>query len=155
MDVSNGAGKPAVHFLGEWGLLIASAQPRLDMPHGHACVESGKAGGERGGGIAMHKDKVGLLLLQHALETREDIAGDVVQILSGLHDVQIVLRHDVEQIEHLVQHLPVLRGDANDGLNLTSTGLQALDQRRHLDGFRAGAKNEHDFHRFPSLSSAW
>ena len=87
-----------------------------------------------------------LAALQHALEAQEDVAGDVEQVLPGLHDVEVVLGHDVEQLEHLVQHFAVLCGHAHHGFNLASSGLQALHQRRHLDGFGAGAENDHDFH---------
>jgi len=60
--------------------------------------------------------------IDRGAEALERGGGDVGQPLPGAHQVEIAVRADREQLKHLVQHLPVLRGHA--------------DQRRDARGFR-------------------
>jgi hypothetical protein len=50
------------------------------------------------------------------LQALQYVAGDIGEVLSGLHDVQVVVRLDIKKIEHLVQHLAMLCCDADDAL---------------------------------------
>ena len=52
-----------------------------------------------------------------------------------------MIRHDLEEGEDLVEHLAVLRRDADDAGQVWMAGAERLDDRRHLDRFRAGAEN--------------
>ena len=53
----------------------------------------------------------GLQLFEHRVEVGEDIGGQLGQALVGFHQVQVDCGVDVEQVQHLVQHLAVLGGD--------------------------------------------
>ena len=57
-----------------------------------------------------------------------------------------MVRTNGEQFEHLVEHLAVLGGDADKRLKPWRRGEAAYD-RRHLDGFGAGAKDRQNAHR--------
>jgi len=52
---------------------------------------------------------------------------------------------DLEQVKDLVEHLAVLRRDADAGLEI-GLPCEQLDQRSHLDGFRTRPKNSQYFH---------
>jgi hypothetical protein len=72
---------------------------------------------------------------------------DVEQILPRPHDVQIVIGTDMEQVQHLVEHLAVLGGDADQALKPAGMSFQLLDDRRHLDRLGAGTEYGDDlFH---------
>ena len=92
----------------------------------------------------MDQDHAGLLLLDDPLKALKHPGGDVGEGLAGLHNVQVIVRHNLKGIQHLVQHLPVLGSDAHQGFKL-GAGLELFDQGGHFDGFGPGAEHQHDF----------
>lgn len=56
--------------------------------------------------------------------------------------MEIVIGGHAEHLEHLVEHLAVLAGGADDRLELLGTGLQLPHERVHLDGLWADAEDE-------------
>jgi hypothetical protein len=72
-------------------------------------------------------------------EAFERGGGDVGQPLPGPHQVEVAVRADGEQLKHLVQHLSVLRGHADQRRDARRL-RQALDDGRHLDCLRARAE---------------
>lgn len=65
---------------------------------------------------------------------------NICQILSGPHLIQVKIRPDTKQLQHLVQHFPMLGSHANLAVDLRMLG-QRLNQGSHLDCFRAGTKH--------------
>jgi hypothetical protein len=112
----------------------------LDVSDRDPLVVGGQGAGQCGGGVAVHQHEVGLFHRQHRAQTLQHVRGEIREILPGLHQVQVVIRPDVEQLQDLVQHLPVLRGHADAGIH-TLGALQGLDHRGHLDGLRARAED--------------
>ena len=55
------------------------------------------------------------------------------------------MRADVEGVENLVEHHPVLSRYTHSGFETIHTGLELLYQRRHLHRLRPGTKNHQDF----------
>ena len=51
---------------------------------------------------------------------------------------------DLEELQDLAQHPPVLDRDAQPGIDLRVLG-QGPHHRRHLDGVRAGTEHGQDF----------
>ena len=150
MQVGNVAHQLAVHLLREWGVLVPGAQAGLHMTHLDLMVESGQSTGKGGGGVAMDQHQVGLGLLQHPLHAQQALGGDGGQGLPGLHNVQVILRLESENVQHRVQHLAVLRGNTADRGDV-GPALKLLHQGGHLDGLRPGAENGHNtdlFHFF-------
>lgn len=76
-------------------------------------IESSQCGGEGGGGISVNEYVVRLLLLQHVFQPAEHAGGDVVEGLPAFHDVEVVVHRQMEEIDHLIEHLAVLRGEAD------------------------------------------
>ena len=70
VEIGEGVGQGAVHFLGVRGGGIARPQPRFHMAHGNPAVEGGQRGGEGGGGVAVNQDPVGLEIGEHAVHAR-------------------------------------------------------------------------------------
>ena len=59
-----------------------------------------------------------------------------------LHEVQVNVGCNAEDIQHLVQHLAVLGRDASTHLKLLRAGLQGANHGGHFDGFGPRAKND-------------
>ena len=64
-----------------------------------------------------------------------------IQRLRGLHQVQVEVRLDEKEVEHLVQHLAMLGRDADVDAE-AGVGLKGAHQRSELDGLGPGAENE-------------
>ena len=133
----------AVHLLREGGVLVPGAQAGLHMAHRDLAVEGRQGPGEGGGGVPVNQHQVGPGLLQHPLHAQQALGGDGGQGLPGLHDVEIVIGRQAENLQHRIQHFPVLGGDAADGLDVRPL-LQLQHQGGHLDGLRPGAEDGHD-----------
>ena len=103
----------------------------------------------------MDQNQVGLCLLKDLLHAQQALTGNGGECLPGFHDIEIVLRRELENMQHGVQHLPVLGGHTAQALN-ARPALQLLHQRRHFDGLRPGAEDGHHtdcFHRSSPLSA--
>jgi hypothetical protein len=64
------------------------------------------------------------------------------QGLAGEHEVEIVIRLDVEDFEDLVEHSAVLCGSAHNGAKFRRPGPEVENERREFDGFRARSENQ-------------
>ena len=135
----------AVELLRPGAVDIVRAQAGLDVAHGDLQVEACERGGKAGRGVTMYEHDVGPLVLEDRLELEQHVARDVEQRLARLHDRQVVVGRNVEDAQHLVEHLTVLAGHGDDSLELIPARLQLVDERAHLDGLRAGAEDEHHF----------
>ena len=93
--------------------------------------------------ISMNKDDIRLRFIQHIAQPKEYTGSHVVQVLTLLHDVQVIIRIHSENLQHLIQHLPMLPRYADYCLECFRMLLELLDQRAHLNGLRAGSENKH------------
>ena len=91
----------------------------------------------------MHQYKIWPCLVEHISHTGQDSGCHVIEILPLFHDVKVVVRSDVENLQHLVQHLAVLAGYTDSGLELVWMFLKLLHQRGHLYRLRSGAEYKH------------
>jgi hypothetical protein len=69
----------------------------------------------------------------------------VNQILFRPHQCQIVIGHKLEEAQYFIQHVAVLAGHAENGMDRLG-GSERLDHRRHLDRFWPGTENDQNFH---------
>lgn len=135
----------AVELLGPGAVDVVRAQACLDVPHGDLQVEARERGGEAGRGVAVDQDYVGPLVLEDGPELEQHAARHVEQRLARLHDRKVVVGRHTENAQHLVEHLAVLAGHGDDGLELIRARPQLVDERAHLDRLRAGSEDEHYF----------
>ena len=143
-----------VHFLGVRRILVVGPEPRLHVAHRHLVVEGRQGPGEGGGGVPVDQDHIRLQCVDGLIHAGEALAGDGAEGLPGGHDVQVPVRLQAKDLQHAVQHFPMLGGDAADRLYLLPRG-QLLHQGGHLDGLRPGAEHAHNaqlFHVSPPLS---
>ena len=69
-------------------------------------VESGKSGREGRRRVAVDKDVIRFFLLQYIFQAAEDAGGDVIERLSALHDVEIIVDRQSEEVDDLIEHFP-------------------------------------------------
>lgn len=137
----------SVHLFGPRAVDVVGAQTGLDVAHGYLLVVGGQGGQGRCGGVAMYQHHVGFRLLQNAAHSEQDARGEVVEILSGLHEVEVVVGTDAEDVEYLVEHLAVLSGDADEHAEMLRSPLQLHHHGSHLDGLRTSTEDdEYGFH---------
>ena len=58
----------------------------------------------------MHEDYVGSERIEDTVKPLKHSAGYAAEALPRAHEVEIEVGNDVEQLEHLIEHLPVLCG---------------------------------------------
>src|SRR5258708_37501647 len=102
-----------VHFLREWAELVARAQTGFDMPDTNFLLKRDKRGRERCGGVPLNKKPVGPDFAQHRWQRLENARGELQRCLVFLHEIQIVVGSDGKYTQHLIEHVSMLRGDAD------------------------------------------
>ena len=95
----------------------------------------------------MYQYDIRTYLFQDGFNVVENIGRNIKQRLLVLHNRQVIVRNDLEGIQHLIQHLTMLACNTNDCLYIPPC-LQLVDQRTHFYCFRSSAENQHDlFHK--------
>jgi len=117
------------------------------MSHRDLLIESGERRSHRRRGIAVHQHAVGLVVCDHVVHAAQHARRQGAEALIVLHDIEAEVRLEIEQIEHLRDHLLVLAGRA-DGHGESRRCLQATDERRHLDGLGPRADDGEDLSRW-------
>ena len=114
----NTSGYLTIHLLRPGAIDIMRTQPGFYMTDRNLLIECGKRRSGGGSGISMYQHHIRLHLFQHIPHTEKHTRGYVVQILIRLHDVQIIIRLYIKDMKHLIEHLPMLRCNANNCLEL-------------------------------------
>ena len=151
------ADERAVHLLREGGIPVIGPQARLDMADRDLLIKGRQRPGKRRGRIAVHQDKVRLCLLQGLLHAEQGARCDGRQRLLLLHDVQVILRRQAEDLHNGVQHLAVLARKTADALKFRPL-RQRLHQRGHFDRLRPRAEDGHhlnSLHAVPPPAFSW
>lgn len=125
---------------------VAAAQAGFDVIDGDLAVVGRQGPGHRGGGIALDHDSVRLLGVHHPPQFGQQRGGQPVKRLVGLHQVQIVVGNDPGDCQHLIEHLAVLRRNADDRHEARIV-LQCRDHRKQLDRFGTGPEHDEDLGR--------
>ena len=118
--------------------------PASTCPTGILPIKSRQRAAQRGGGVSLHQDHVRHALAQHRFQRRQNSRSGLKQRLVRQHDVQIVIRHDLKRLQHLVQQCAVLRGDAHPDRKF-GTLPEMEHHRAQLDGLRPGPEDEQDY----------
>ena len=133
-----------VEFLREGGGDVVGTQPRLHMSYRHSQIEGGQSRGKSRGGIAVNQHRLRPFPFQNGLHPFKNLPGNVKEGLPRLHDGKVIVRLYLKALQHLLQHLPMLAGDADQGFKVGSS-LQLPHQRAHFDCLRPGTEDQHDF----------
>ena len=129
------------------------AGARLDMADCDLMVITDKRPTQGRGRIPLHQDDLRPLLLEQPIETCDRAFSHLRQALVGCHDIQVMGRGDAKDLEGLIQHIPMLSADTDDGREVSRAPLELTDHRSQLDDLWPGAHDRHDraSHRGPRL----
>ncbi|OQA51605.1 MAG: hypothetical protein BWY45_03343 [Euryarchaeota archaeon ADurb.Bin294] len=108
MDVCQCSGQLTVHFFRIRCEFVPRTQTRLNMADTDTIIIRRKCCCKRCCCITLYNDHVDILMLQYSIKPGEDACGDMVERLIFLHEIQIVVGFYREDIQYLIEHLPVL-----------------------------------------------
>jgi hypothetical protein len=148
MQIADRVGDLAVDLFGEGVAPVPGPQPGFDVADADAAIEGGERRGHGRRRVALSEDPVGSLAHEDIIEAGQDSGGRRGQRLVGAHEVEIIIGSQIEEREHLIEHLAVLRRDTDDAARPPRMPPQLGDDRGHFDRFGAGAENRQYFHRW-------
>jgi hypothetical protein len=119
VEVGNDSHHPAVHLLREGLPLVVGTQAGLHMGHCDSRIKGSQGCSSGGGGISLDYYPVRLLSPQERLQGRQYGGGNPAGCLVWLHEVEVIVRDNGKELEHLVQHLTVLAGNTDPGLQVS------------------------------------
>ncbi|MNF95255.1 hypothetical protein D3C84_779970 [compost metagenome] len=115
-------------------------------------VEARQRHGHDGRGVTLRQDDVRFFGEQDLVQLQQQAGRERCQCLVRLHDVEVEIRRDAEEVQDLIQHVPVLRGRKDFNVRPWLL-LERQNHRRHLDRFRACADRADNFDFHNSTSS--
>jgi hypothetical protein len=110
-------------------------------------VKGGQSSGRDAGGVALDEHPIGSFVDQDRFETGQHAGRDLGRRLIVLHHVQVVVRLDGKDAQHLVEHFAVLGGDANSTDDALRVARQLADHRAELDSFGPRAEDREHLER--------
>ena len=135
------------------GIDIVSAKARFHMSHRDLQIITGQRGGKGGRGIPVNQHHIRFFLLQNRPDPFQNQGSDIKECLALMHHLQIIVCFHLKNIQHLIQHLTMLSGDTNFGLDVVMF-LKFQHHRTHLDRLRPGTENYQDLFHNRYVSSA-
>ncbi len=141
-----------VHLLRERAVTVPGAQASFDVTHRNLPVVGCQARDEGRRRVAVNEYQVRGRLQQQSVQTLDQTRRQACQVLARAHDIKINVGLDLEESEHLVEHLAMLRRDEHqrlDGRFRPGIGTQLTDDRGHLDRFRSRTKDHCYSHASP------
>ncbi len=132
-----------VDFFRKWLPFVMCAQPGFHVPNPDPPVIGCQGRRHHRGCIALHQHPIGGKFSQHRIQAGKNRRRQLRQCLVRLHQIQVKIRQDLEQVQHLVEHLAMLSRYTYTGFDPGCFG-QAAHHRRHFHRFRPGAKNRQD-----------
>ena len=133
---------------------IAGPQPGLDVNKRHMAIKGGQRRRHHRRGVALGRHAIGPVVGQGGVQPGEAAGGHVGQRLVWRHQAQVAIDFDAEVLGHLVEHLAVLAGGADDRLDPLALSVALVDQRGHLHGLGPGAEDQQHAqfaHRLPHV----
>ena len=144
-------GQHTIHLFGERIAPVPGSQACLYVPHMDLPVLGGNCRCGDCGSVTLNQDPVHLCVSQHRIEFSQNTGGQGGESLLRSHQVEIDVRLNIEDLQHLIQHFTMLRRDTHTNVELVWTPLQSLDHRRHLD--RLGSSSHDEHHSHPRVST--
>ena len=108
MECGEGSDCASVNLLWPWLVDIATAQACLDMANRDLAVIGGNCPRQDRGRVALHHHPIRLFFIKHFANFEQSTCGQRIEGLARLHQIEIVVRDDAGDIEHLVQHFAML-----------------------------------------------
>ena len=143
MQIGHAGRQHAVDLFRERRPLVEGPQARLDVADGDVPIERAQGGAEHGRRVALHDHQLGTAGVEIGVHGGDRPRGQIGERLVRPHQVEVGVRRDAEDGQHLIEHLAMLRGDAHVRLERPVLA-HGEDERAELDGLGSRSKNEGD-----------
>ena len=130
----------SVRLFRERGPLVACAEPGLHVRYRDALIEACESATQGGGRVALDEHPIRAERGDRSADPAHELSRQVGEALLRGHDVEVDVGLELELLEHLVEHLPVLAGRHHDALGATPSA-QLGHNRRKLDHLGAGTED--------------
>ena len=144
--VGDNVSNSPVHLLWKWPPLVARSKAGFDVPERAPVIERLHRRHEHRGGVPLREHPVRLHYAEDVVKATEQVGGQLRQALIRLHQVQLVMRLNSKQLQHLIEHLSMLSHRTDHRPNVFGVTFELLDDRRHLDSLRPGAEHTENGH---------
>ena len=139
MQVGHAGRQHAVDLFRKRRPLVEGPQARLDVADGDVPIEGAQGGAEHRRRVALHDHEIGTARVQVGVHRGDRPRGQIGERLVRPHQIEIGVRRDAEDGQHLIEHLAMLARDAHVRLELAVLA-QGQHERAELD--RLGARSE-------------
>ena len=117
MQVGCYRGKATIDFFRIWMPLVQRPQASFHMTESNLPIESEQGSGNDGGCITNCQHPIWFKIRKNGIKMREDGCAQFCKGLIVPHQVKIILRFDLKQLQHLIEHLPMLSRNTNARFN--------------------------------------
>src|SRR5438477_7976277 len=121
------------------------------MTDGHLSIKRRQRRAQNRCRVPLHQNQIWPFGCEVPIDCFQRPGGQRRQRLARPHQVQVRVGPDTKHLQYLIEHLPVLRGDANATLKARVVS-QRQDDRSQFDGFGPGAEDDADFHEWSALN---
>ena len=136
----------AIGFFRPGRLKVPTAEARLNVANGYLPIKSRERGAQHCSRVALHKNQIRCLGSQVTIQSLQGPGGQAGQGLAWPHQIQVNVRLNAKDLQHLIQHLPMLRRHTDPALKARVLS-DRQDDRGQFDSLRPGAEDNADFHR--------
>src|SRR3972149_9356134 len=116
MIVGDDRGEVTIRLFWKGAVFVISPQSCFDVADPDFSVVGGKACSKCSGRIALDQDEIRPDLLEQVFEFQQDLGCHPEKVLPGLHDVEIIIGSNLKYPKDLIEHLPVLCRDTDEGM---------------------------------------
>jgi hypothetical protein len=121
---------------------VSGSQAGFHVSNGNTAVKGRHSSGHCRGGIALNHCQVKLFGGEQGVERSQYAAGGLCQSLARRHDIEVVIRLDIEALQHLVEHRPVLRRYAHPNVQWDARSTHVPDDGTEFDSLWTSAEDE-------------
>ena len=119
---------------------------RFDVSDRNPAIEPGQSAAERGRRVSLDENQIRRVGGQHRLEALQNPRCGLKEILSGKHDIEIVVRRDPKRGEYLIKQVTMLSRHADARMPLGSVLSKLQHDRAEFDRFGPCADDKENSH---------
>lgn len=95
-----------------------STETCLYVTYRNLCIECSKGSCGRGSSVSMYKHYIRTALFEDVTQASEHTYGHIGKILTLFHDIEVIIRLHIKDMEYLVEHFTMLPSNTYDGFKL-------------------------------------
>lgn len=118
MPAGQHGSEPAIGFFGPGRGQVAGTQAGFDVGNRNLAIEGSQGSRKGGAGITVHEDEFRIAFCQYPVQCGKHARGQLAELLAGLPQVEHVVGHQTEEVQHRQRHVAMLAAEAETGREL-------------------------------------